>query len=113
MRKSPKLRLWAVAGVLAAAGWAAGQDGNAPPSLPAPRTPVAQAPTTTAPVVGEGSFTPGGGGSDPDSPGAAGGGSKASGGDPTTTGRAQEVGNPRLGQLSLKTVYDFDNDGFK
>jgi phosphate-selective porin OprO/OprP len=44
---------------------------------------------------------------------AAGGGSKASGGDPTTTGRAQEVGNPHLGQLSLKSVYDFDNDGFK
>jgi phosphate-selective porin OprO and OprP len=43
----------------------------------------------------------------------AGGGSKAAGGDPTTTGRAQEVGNPHLGELSLKSVYDFDNDGFK
>ena len=46
------------------------------------------------------------------SPPAAGGGSKASGGDPTTTGRAQEVGNRHLGQLSLKSFYDYDNDGF-
>jgi phosphate-selective porin OprO and OprP len=42
----------------------------------------------------------------------AGGGSKVSGGDPTTTGRAQEVGNPRLGKLPLKSHYDFDDDGF-
>jgi phosphate-selective porin OprO and OprP len=46
------------------------------------------------------------------SPPAAGGGSKASGGDPTTTGRAQEVGNRHLGKLPLKSYYDFDNDGF-
>lgn len=43
----------------------------------------------------------------------AGGGSKAAGGDPTSTGHAQIVGNPHLGQLRLKTVYDFDNDGFR
>ena len=42
----------------------------------------------------------------------AGGGSKTSGGDPTTTGRAQEIGNPHLGKLPIKTYYDFDNDGF-
>jgi phosphate-selective porin OprO and OprP len=42
-----------------------------------------------------------------------GGGSKTTGGDPTTTGRAQEVGNPHFGQLPLKSFYDFDNDGFK
>ena len=42
----------------------------------------------------------------------AGGGSKTSGGDPTTTGRAQEIGNPHLGKLGIKTYYDFDNDGF-
>ncbi len=42
----------------------------------------------------------------------AGGGSKTSGGDPTTTGRAEEIGNPRLGKLPIKTFYDFDNDGF-
>jgi phosphate-selective porin OprO/OprP len=46
-------------------------------------------------------------------PPSAGGGSKTSGGDPTNTGRAQEIGNPRLGKLSLKSVYDFDNDGFR
>jgi phosphate-selective porin OprO/OprP len=43
----------------------------------------------------------------------AGGGSKTSGGDPTVPGRAQEVGNRRRGQLSLKSYYDYDNDGFK
>jgi len=48
-----------------------------------------------------------------ETPPAAGGGSKASGGDPTTTGRAQEVGNRYRGKLSLKSFYDFDNDGFK
>jgi phosphate-selective porin OprO/OprP len=42
----------------------------------------------------------------------AGGGSKTSGGDPTTTGRAQEIGNPHLGKLPIKAYYDFDNDGF-
>jgi phosphate-selective porin OprO/OprP len=46
-------------------------------------------------------------------PHSAGGGSKASGGDPTTTGRAQEVGNRHLGKLMLKPYYDYDNDGFK
>jgi phosphate-selective porin OprO and OprP len=53
-----------------------------------------------------------GGGTDSAQPPNAGGGSKASGGDPTTTGRAQEVGNRHLGQLSLKSYYDYDNDGF-
>jgi phosphate-selective porin OprO and OprP len=42
----------------------------------------------------------------------AGGGSKTSGGDPTTTGRAQEIGNPHLGKIGIKAYYDFDNDGF-
>jgi phosphate-selective porin OprO/OprP len=45
-------------------------------------------------------------------PPAAGGGSKASGGDPTTTGLAQEVGNRHLGQIALKSYYDYNNDGF-
>lgn len=45
-------------------------------------------------------------------PQTAGGGSKAAGGDPTTTGRAQEVGNRHLGNLPLKSFYDFDGDGF-
>jgi phosphate-selective porin OprO/OprP len=71
----------------------------------------------TAPVdSGDGPKAPAtttGGEVDREAPSAAGGGSKASGGDPTTTGRAQEVGNPHLGQLTLKSFYDFDNDGFK
>jgi phosphate-selective porin OprO/OprP len=46
------------------------------------------------------------------SPGAAGGGSKASGGDPTSTGRAQGVGNLHLGKIPLKSYYDFDDGGF-
>lgn len=46
-------------------------------------------------------------------PHAAGGGSKTSGGDPTTTGRAQEVGNRHLGKLALKSHYDYGNDGFR
>lgn len=50
------------------------------------------------------------GGSDP--PATAGGGSKTSGGDPTATGRAQIIGNARLGSLPLKGVYNWDNDGF-
>jgi phosphate-selective porin OprO/OprP len=54
---------------------------------------------------------PSGGTSSGSSP-TAGGGSKTSGGDPTATGRAQEVGNPHLGKLAIKSYYDFDNDGF-
>ena len=42
----------------------------------------------------------------------AGGGSATSGSDPTTEGRAQEIGNPHLGKLPIKTYYDFGNDGF-
>jgi phosphate-selective porin OprO/OprP len=43
----------------------------------------------------------------------AGGGSKAGGGgDPTTIGRAQEVGNEHLGKVGLNPYYDFDEGGF-
>jgi phosphate-selective porin OprO/OprP len=43
----------------------------------------------------------------------AGGGSRAGGGgDPTTIGRAQEVGNEHLGKVGLNPYYDFDNGGF-
>ena len=52
-------------------------------------------------------------GSEVERPPTAGGGSKTSGGDPTTTGRAQEVGNRHLGKLSLKSFYDYENDGFR
>jgi phosphate-selective porin OprO/OprP len=42
----------------------------------------------------------------------AGGGSKAGGGgDPTTIGRAQEVGNRHLGKVGLNPSYDFDGGG--
>ena len=42
-----------------------------------------------------------------------GGGSKASGGgDPTTIGRAQEVGNRNLGKVGTNPYYDFSNGGF-
>src|SRR5438874_5792510 len=101
-------------------GVAAGQAGvSSPPPTAPPRSVsvdvggVAAPGVVSAPQGAEGSV--GGTGEEADrSPApAAGGGSKASGGDPTSTGRAQEVGNPHLGQLSLKSVYDFDNDGFK
>ena len=59
------------------------------------------------------SDVPRGGGTAGGSQPSQGGGSKSSGGDPTTTGRAQEVGNPHLGKLSLKSHYDFDDDGFR
>jgi len=43
----------------------------------------------------------------------AGGGSKASGGgDPTSIGRAQEVGNVHLGKVTFDSYYDFDDGGF-
>ncbi|MDB5350822.1 MAG: phosphate-selective porin [Planctomycetota bacterium] len=56
--------------------------------------------------------TPRSGGTGGEAQPSAGGGSKTSGGDPTTTGRAQEVGNRHIGKLSLKSFYDFDDDGF-
>jgi phosphate-selective porin OprO/OprP len=47
-------------------------------------------------------------------PGTAGGGSATGGGDPTTTGRAQVVGNRQRGRIPLLGgSYDFDNDGFR
>jgi phosphate-selective porin OprO/OprP len=65
-----------------------------------------------APAAGEdGTGAPGAAGSA--SPGSAGGGARTSGGgDPTSIGRAQEVGNLHLGQVPLKSYYDFDNGGF-
>jgi phosphate-selective porin OprO/OprP len=43
----------------------------------------------------------------------AGGGSRASGGgDPTSIGRAQEVGNRQLGKVGLNPYYDYDDGGF-
>ena len=67
---------------------------------------------STGPPVAEGGQPAAGGGREFGGPPTAGGGSKTGGGDPTTTGRAQEVGNPHLGKLPIKSSYDFDNDGF-
>lgn len=130
-----RVALLLVAGVLAlGAGGAAAQDA-APSSLP-PTDPARPAPAGTdkptppqdpgaAPAPREPdregrreegadrSTSSTSSTSDAAPPSAAGGGSKASGGDPTSTGRAQEVGNPHLGELKLKSVYDFDGDGFK
>ena len=38
--------------------------------------------------------------------------SVGAGGDPTSVGRAQEVGNQRLGKVPLDAYYDFNNAGF-
>ncbi len=38
--------------------------------------------------------------------------SRAAGGDPTSVGRAQEVGSLHLGKVPLNAYYDFDNAGF-
>jgi hypothetical protein len=43
---------------------------------------------------------------------AQGGGSKVGGGDPTTIGRAQEVGYLGLGKVGANPYYDFDDGGF-
>jgi phosphate-selective porin OprO/OprP len=67
------------------------------------------------PVLNPGGFDGQFGSSAPSdrSPGlTAGGGSKASGGDPTAIGRAQEVGNLHLGEITLDSYYDFDEGGF-
>jgi phosphate-selective porin OprO/OprP len=99
---------------------AAGLDGAAVLGAPAVREdgaavpgPEGAAPTSLMPqgASGEPAGT-GGGGSDRVSPPMAGGGSKRAGGDPTTTERAQGVGNLHLGKLSLKTFYDGTDDGF-
>jgi phosphate-selective porin OprO and OprP len=56
----------------------------------------------------------GGGGSSYSISSALGGGSASGGGDPTTTGRAQVVGNRQLGKLSLAGgYYDYDYDGLR
>jgi phosphate-selective porin OprO/OprP len=81
------------------------------PALGQPR------PQEASPSAGESLFASGGpanaaDGSQSASPHTADAGSKVSGGDPTTTGRAQEVGDRHLGKLPLDSFYDFDNDGF-
>src|SRR5262245_52128863 len=83
--------------LLLPAGFAAGRD--APP-------PHAQVPPQQFPSAAGESTASAGDEAERARPPAAGGGSKASGGDPTTTGRAQEIGNRHVGELLLKSVYD-------
>jgi phosphate-selective porin OprO/OprP len=80
------------------------------PEVPAvPRPNVGQV-GGTQPSAGGGSA--GGNGSSYSNSSALGGGSASGGGDPTTTGRAQVVGNRHQGRLSLGDgYYDYANDG--
>jgi phosphate-selective porin OprO and OprP len=69
-------------------------------------------PAVTRPDVGQGGG--GGNGSSYSISSSLGGGSASGGGDPTTTGRAQVVGNRQLGKLSLAGgYYDYANDGLR
>ncbi len=71
-------------------------------------------PAATQPDVGQGGGSGGGNGSSYSISSSLGGGSASGGGDPTTTGRAQVVGNRQLGKLSLAGgYYDYDNDGLR
>ena len=71
-------------------------------------------PGVTASDVGEGGGSVGARGSSYSISSSLGGGSASGGGDPTTTGRAQVVGNRQLGKLSLAGgYYDYANDGLR
>jgi phosphate-selective porin OprO and OprP len=100
--------LLVLGGVLAA--WPAGAMGQE--RSPAPPL-ITDYPRDSQKLPGSAEGDSVAGGSESASPPTAGGGSKASGGDPTTTGRAQEVGNRHLGKLPLESSYDFDNDAFR
>lgn len=96
--------------LFAVAGWAPAQEPKSVWDLPANRAASVPSPSSAEPA-GTGEGTPGS--SESGSAHSAGGGSKTGGGDPTTTGRAQEVGNRHRGLLGLKSHYDYDNDGFR
>ena len=71
-------------------------------------------PVETRPDVGQGRGPGGGNGSSYSISSSLGGGSASGGGDPTTTGRAQVIGNRQLGKLSLAGgYYDYNNDGLR
>ncbi len=98
-----RLLVCAAAVLTAASGRAAGQQLQTLWDLPANRAAVV-------------STQPEGGAERPAEPAVthtAGGGSKTSGGDPTTPGRAQEVGNRHRGKLELKSFYEYGDDGFR
>jgi phosphate-selective porin OprO/OprP len=71
-------------------------------------------PSAPRPDVGRGAGPGGGTGSSYSISSSLGGGSASGGGDPTTTGRAQVVGNRQLGRLTLAGgYYDYANDGLR
>ena len=71
-------------------------------------------PIAPRPDVGQGGGSGGRSGSSYSISSSLGGGSASGGGDPTTTGRAQVVGNRQLGKLSLAGgYYDYANDGLR
>ena len=71
-------------------------------------------PAAPRPDVGQGGGSMGGNGSSYSISSSLGGGSASGGGDPTTTGRAQVVGNRQLGKLPLGGgYYDYANDGLR
>jgi hypothetical protein len=76
-----------------------------------PPAPAARRPD---PDEGDADFSGGGRGSSYSISSSLGGGSASGGGDPTTSGRAQVVGNRQLGKLSVMGgYYDYDNDGLR
>jgi phosphate-selective porin OprO/OprP len=71
-------------------------------------------PAMTRPGVAQRGGSMGGDGSSYSISSSLGGGSASGGGDPTTTGRAQVIGNRELGKLSLMGgYYDYANDGLR
>jgi hypothetical protein len=71
-------------------------------------------PAAPRPDVGQGGGSGGGSGSSYSISSSLGGGSASGGGDPTTTGRAQVVGNRQLDKLPLAAgYYDYANDGLR
>ena len=71
-------------------------------------------PAAAQPIVGQGGGSVGVGGPSYSISSSLGGGSSSGGGDPTTTGRAQVVGNRHLGKLPLAGgYYDYSNDGLR
>jgi phosphate-selective porin OprO/OprP len=107
-------------GALAEKVGAAPQEATAGPLLGTAPTGVTAPEAVGTDPEGLGVFGPQGVGGQPGAGGAserrsaptAGGGSKAGGGgDPTTIGRAQEVGNLHLGKVGLNPSYDFDDGG--
>ena len=111
--RNMKFHLCTVAGVLAAASWAAGQDVNTPPNLPATIPPVVEVPVVAGPS---------GGGEASEQPGPGFRSVRArpwgAGRRPRAATRPPPAGPRRSATATsascpLKSYYDFDNDGFE